>query len=1147
MTSQNLFEKTNTSDLPETEQPIILKAELKKILFEFNQTLRDYPADKCLHQLFEEQVERTPNAIAVVLEQQELTYDVLNQKANQLAYYLQKLGVKPETLVGLFVERSLEMVIALLGILKAGGAYVPIDPNYPTERIAYMMSDARLSVIVTQHHLVDLLPKSDAQVICLDTDSRVIEGESQQNPNSGVHPKNLAYVIYTSGSTGNPKGVMIEHRSVVNVTSAALAECHITSSDRVLQFSSISFDVAVQEIYPYLRVGGTIVLRTQQMLSSNLTFLQNCWEWKLTVLNLPPAFWHQLIAELAVTKQCLPPCLRLVMIGGERVLPEKLKLWQEYVQQMLNCHKLVESPQLYNAYGPTETTVDATYFNLSSYALKDTLSPVPIGRPIANTQIYILDSELKPVAIGVKGELHIGGVGLARGYLHRPELTTEKFIPNPFFATEEFETNSLIHDSARLYKTGDLCRFLPDGNIEYCGRIDHQVKVRGFRIELGEIEAVLEQHPAIAQAIVIPQEDSLGDKRLIAYIVPDLGSGERAEQDCANNPLQTKFNQQLISQLRGFLQEKLPEYMLPTGYGVLEKLPLTPNDKVNRQALASLPADSYVLSEKTYVAPRTAEEKVLASLWAEVLNLEQVGIHDNFFELGGNSLKVIVLLNRLQEQLSKNFQMVDLLNAPTIAEFTACLEEKSSSPLDTIERVASSPNSDTSYFPPSFFQERFWFQQKLNPTDIVDITPNNFRLTGELDVATLIKSFNEIIRRHEILRTTLQQVNDALMQVVAPAPTVNISMVDLQTLPEQEQQKEIERLTQQEIRRPIALDTDPWWHVTLIRLGEQSHLLQIWMHPLLVDDKSIDILFQELAVLYEAFLSGKPSPLPPLPLQYSNYALSQRQSLTGEFLEAKRNYWKEWLTQEPPQLKLPTDKLLPTVQTSRADVFEDRLSAKLTSSLKTFSQQRQVTLFTTILTAFATFLYRYGGSEDIIVAAPANNRNHWKLEPLIGSFGKVLLLPIHLKGNPSFLELLAQVRQEMLSAIANQDVPFGQLAKTLQLERKVNHPLFRVVVDFLLEPLITHQELPGLSVNFLPPPKESLMRADLFLYLWEENTSSGMQLQVWWRYKKDLFLMETIARMAENFQTVLETMVASPERSIGEFPLSADLRKLGGE
>jgi len=510
---------------PISELPLLTERERHQLLVEWNNTWAEYPQDKCIHQLFEEQVERSPDAVAVVFEGEQLTYRELNAKANQLAHYLQSLGVKPEVLVGICVERSREMIIGLLGILKAGGAYVPLDPNYPSERLAFMLEDSSVSVLLTQEKLVEKLPQNSACVVCLESDWEKIAVHSKENPSIPVKPKNLAYVIYTSGSTGKPKGVLIQHESLVNYTTVASAEYRIQKCDRILQFSSISFDVSAEEIYTSLTSGATLVLRTDSMLDSIEGFLQKCKNWEITVMALPTAYWHELTAFLSQKTVVLPPSLRLIIIGGEKLLPERLKTWLECVGERI---------RLVNNYGPTEATVGATIYDLS--VADTTLKELPIGRPLGNVQTYILDGNHQPVPIGIPGELHIGGAGLARGYLNRPELTDERFIRNLF---SDFPTE-------RLYKTGDQVRYLPDGNIEYLGRIDDQVKVRGFRIELGEIEAALSQHPNLLQVAVTLREDIPSQKSLVAYTVP------------LQAPAPT------VGDLRHFLKERLPEYMVPS-------------------------------------------------------------------------------------------------------------------------------------------------------------------------------------------------------------------------------------------------------------------------------------------------------------------------------------------------------------------------------------------------------------------------------------------------------------------------------------------------------------------------------------------------------------------------------------------------------
>ncbi|HEY9669184.1 MAG TPA: amino acid adenylation domain-containing protein, partial [Coleofasciculaceae cyanobacterium] len=622
-----------------SELPLLSANERHQLLVEWNDTRAEYPLDKCIHQLFEATVERTPDAVAVVLQDQQLTYRELNCRANQLAHYLRSLGVEPDVLVGICIERSLEMLVGLLGILKAGGAYVPLDPAYPKERLAHMLSDSQAPILLTQARLLSELPEHQARVVALDRDWDIIARENQDNPLTQVKANNLAYVIYTSGSTGKPKGVMIEHQSVVNLTATVGAEYGMVSCDRVLQFSSISFDSATDEIYNCLTVGGTLVLRTDEMLSSVSTFLQKCREWQVSVLELPTAYWHQIVSELATTGESLPTSVRLISVGGEAVLPEKVRQWQTCVDERWRRQQLGEPPLLINAYGPTEATVEATLCKLSESVLEDTCSQVPIGRPIGNVQAYILDRYLQPVPIGVPGELHIGGVGLARGYLNRPDLTTEKFIPNPF--------NN--QPGTRLYRTGDLVRYLPDGNIEYLGRIDNQVKIRGFRIELGEIETVLGQHPAIRETLVMVREDVPGDKRLVAYLIPK------------QEPALT------ISELRHFLKEKLPNYMIPSAFVMLESIPLTPNDKVDYRALPA-PEKAQLELEETFVAPRTPVEEKLADIWTNVLGLEHVGIHNSFFDLGGHSLVAMQVMSRLRQAFGVELPLRSLFETPTVAE-----------------------------------------------------------------------------------------------------------------------------------------------------------------------------------------------------------------------------------------------------------------------------------------------------------------------------------------------------------------------------------------------------------------------------------------------------------------------------------------------
>ncbi len=638
--------------------PLLTEEEHYQLLIEWNDTHLDYPRQSCVHNLFEKQVEQTPDAIAVIFRDQQVSYQELNHRANQLAHYLQSLGTKPDTLVGICMENSIDTMVGLLGTLKAGGAYLPLDPTYPQERIAFMLEDSQATVLLTLEHLVESLPKHSAKIVCLDTDWKNISRQSQENPVSGSKPHNLAYVIYTSGSTGRPKGVQIPHQALVNHNFGIINNYRLRPDDRVLQFASMSFDVAAEEVYPSWLSGATVVLRSERILTSFADFSQFIETEKLTVLNLPAPFWHEWISELSRSEAQLPPTLRLVIVGSEKVLPERFATWRELVGDRVGIR---------NAYGPTEATITATIYEPAGSQKGQKSYTVPIGRPIANMKIYILDEHMQPVPIGVPGELYIGGDGLARGYLNRSELTTEKFITHPF----SNEPN------IRLYKTGDLVRYLPDGNVEFLGRVDHQVKVRGFRIELGEIEAVLGEHPAVQENVVIVREDTPGSKRVTAYLVLETGSTST------------------VNELRSFMKAKLPDYMIPALFMILETFPLMPNGKINRKALPT-PDQLRPELEESYVAPTTASEKVLAEIWAEILKVERVGIYDNFFELGGHSLLAVYLFHQIETTFGQKLPLATLFQAPTIAQLAALLDKKSEVSWSSL--VPIQPNGSRPFF-----------------------------------------------------------------------------------------------------------------------------------------------------------------------------------------------------------------------------------------------------------------------------------------------------------------------------------------------------------------------------------------------------------------------------------------------------------------
>jgi amino acid adenylation domain-containing protein len=622
-----------------SQLPLLTQAEQQQLLVEWNNTQVNYPQDKCIHQLFESQVARNPDSVAVVYENQQLTYRELNDRANQLAQYLQSLGVGADVLVGLCIERSLDMIVGLLGILKAGGAYVPLDPEYPTERLSFMLEDAQVRVLLTQQQLVQKLPEHTAQLVCLDTDWEKISQNSQSNPLNTATSSNLAYVIYTSGSTGKPKGVLVNHSNVVRLFAATNSWYKFDRQDVWTLFHSYAFDFSVWEIWGALFYGGRLVVVPYLVTRSPESFYKLLCQKKVTILNQTPSAFRQLIQASQSIATVGDLNLRLVIFGGEALEPKSLQSWFERHGD--------QQPQLVNMYGITETTVHVTYRPLSKADLDGTSSV--IGRPIPDLQVYVLDEHQQQVPIGVPGEMYVGGAGVTRGYLNRPELTSQRFISN-------------IFGNSKLYKTGDLARYLPNGELEYLGRIDNQVKIRGFRIELGEIEGLLTQHPAVWENVVVVREDEPGDKRLVAYVVPKVGQSLT------------------VQELRQFLSNQLPSYMVPNAFVLLESLPLTSNGKVDRRALPKPELDSTLLEK--FVAPRTPIEEMLAQIWAQVLKIEQVGVYDNFFTLGGHSLLATQLISRIRDRFKVQLHLREFFNAATLAELAQSIGKLQSQNLD---------------------------------------------------------------------------------------------------------------------------------------------------------------------------------------------------------------------------------------------------------------------------------------------------------------------------------------------------------------------------------------------------------------------------------------------------------------------------------
>ncbi|MBF6570846.1 MAG: amino acid adenylation domain-containing protein [Candidatus Binataceae bacterium] len=1064
---------------------ILEDSERERILVEFNQTASPFPDDVCIHRLFEEQVERTPERVALTFENQHLTYAQVNARANQLAHYLRGRGVGPEARVAICMERCVEMVVALLGILKAGAAYLPIDPAYPKQRLAFTLEDAGARMLLTMAPLRERMPEQGVHLICLDTESESIARENSANPLILATAGNLAYVIYTSGSTGQPKGVMVEHRGLSNTVKWLLQTLAITPDDITFLKTPITFDAAGREIFPTLLAGGRLIIAEPNAHRDSRYIAEHIRDQGITILHCVPSFLRFLAAESAFADAV---SLRAVMSGGEALAPDVVA---EFGRR--------SRAALYNVYGPTETIIDSAYWLCEGTS--DT-SIVPIGRPIPNARMYILDTALRPVPISVAGELYIGGVSLARGYLNRPGLTAEKFIPDPFSS----------EPGKRLYKTGDLARYLPDGNIQYAGRSDYQVKIRGFRIELGEIEAALAQHPSVAQTIITMDENARGEGRLVAYVV--------AQPRCAPT----------AAELRTFLKDHLPEHMVPAVFMPLDSFPLTTNGKIDRRGLPS-PGLARPELDKAFVGFTTPTEGLLADIWSRVLGVERVGIHDDFFELGGHSLLATQVVSRIRELFQVEMPLRRLFETPTVAGLAESLEllrrDGQSLTLTPIQRVPRDRD-----LPLSFAQQRLWFIDQLDPGNSVYNFPVAVRLKGSLNVAALKQSLNEIVRRHEALRTTFAMADGQPIQIIAPSLSISLPTLDLGELTEVEREDEVNRLVVEEARRPFDLAQGPLVRAKVLRLADDEQVGLLTMHHIVSDGWSTGILIREMAALYQAYCSENPSPLPELSIQYADFAQWQREWLQGAVLERQVDYWKQQLAGAPPLLDLPEDHPRPAVQTFRGGHQSLLLPKELGGALSTLSSQEAATLFMTLLAAFKVLLRCYTRQEDIVVGTPVANRNRIEIEGLIGFFVNALVLRTDLSGNPTFRELVRRERKVCVDAYAHQDLPFEKLVEALHIDRDLSrNPLFQVM--FVLQNSPVHAvALPGLSLTPVIADGGTT-HFDLTLHV----VDSDRGLVVTAAYNTDLFDAGTISRMLSHYQILLEAIVRDPDQRLSDLSL----------
>ncbi|KAG0239245.1 hypothetical protein BGX31_002917 [Mortierella sp. GBA43] len=1073
----------NIPELPVRKLDILPEHERHLLIETWNATKMGFLEDKCIHHLVEVQSRQTPQAIALVFGNQTITYVEMNVRANQLAHRLIDLGVRPDTRVAICVERSASMIIAVLAVLKAGGAYVPLDPTYPNDRLACILEDSRPEVII-----VDDMGRSVMEGIGHQSNQDGYEGRtaipildlneelttSTSNPRVyGLTSRHLCYVIYTSGSTGKPKGVMIEHQGVVNFVTSRLQDWGLEASGQVLQFSSLNFDLSVMETFGCFFSGATLHILPDSIRLDRRELWSYLERHSITLTILPPAI-------LQDCKDLEPLSAPLTLVScGDALPPSLLRLLQP----------LVPHGSIINEYGPTETAISDIAWRCPDNFNGDL---VPIGRPMGNKRVYILDRNGLPVPLGAIGDLYIGGVGVARGYLNKPELTAQVFVPNPFDG----------HPEARMYKTGDLARYLPDGNIVFLGRNDFQVKIRGFRIELGEIEARLEDHALVEKSVVLAVGNG-NERRLVSYVVSQPVDG-------------------LVQTLHSHLVSCLPDYMIPSAIVRLESFPLNSNGKLDRKAFPAPGSDAFAL--RAYEEPQGTIEVAIAQIWIDLLHLDRVGRSDNFFTLGGHSLLAVRLMNRVAS-FGVQLPLSAIFATPCLSSFAYVMAKhltKGITSLCSLPDITTTPRDG--YLPPSFSQEYMWTVSQLEGVNDTYHVPLAVRFRGDLHRDALQRAMDTIFARHEALRSTFVTVDgDLQVQILSAQSGIPTHWEDLRGRPDAEVQ--LKELSKSEIWTPFDLARGPLIRALVVHLDGNEHVFMLIQHHIITDGWSISILQRELSTLYTSYCRGETNPLPPLSIQYPDYASWQRKQFSGDWLEDQRSYWHANLKDAPELLYLPTDRPRPPQQSFAGGHIPVRIDAELTGPLKKFTLDHGMTLYMTILAAWSTVLSRLSGQDDIVIGSLTANRNHHQVESLLGFFVNTLALRIDLSGEPTVGQLIERVKQTTLGAQSNQDVPFQEIVDHVQPHHGPSHaPLFQVL-------LVWHNnETSKWNLPLLEEQDaEATLRStefDLELSLYETDHEIAGNIT----YSTALFDRETIENHVEYLHLALQELIVDTER-----------------
>jgi len=1086
------------------------ESERRRILERWSGAEAVPPREGLLHVPIAAQAARTPDAVAVVFEDESLTYRALEARATRLAHHLVRLGAGPEARVGVCLQRGPEMMVAVLAVLKAGAAYLPLDPGDPAERRAYMLEDAGAPLVVTRSSLRGLLAGEGARIVLVDGDEDGIAAEAAGAPRSSVVPENAAYVIYTSGSTGRPKGVVVTHANAVSLLAGMDDPVGAAVPGTWLAVSRLSFDAHVTELLWTLARGFRVVIHPEpeRARAERGALARRIRRHAVTHLQCTPSLLRMLLAESGVEG----------LAGVERLFLGAEPLPPDLVREL----GAVVSGGVVNLYGPTETTVWATAHEVERVAGR-----IPIGSALAGARVYVLDGALRPQPVGVPGELCIAGPGVARGYLNRPGMTAERFVPDPFASVP----------GARMYRSGDRVRWVegaparecvgvPDPReaertdapahprtavLDFLGRMDAQVKIRGFRIEPGEIEAVLSAHVGVRVARVIVREDAPDEKRLVAYVVGDVEANA----------------------LREHLRGSLPEYMVPAAFVPLEALPLTPNGKLDRKAL---PAPEYAAEVDRYVAPRTPVEEVLGGIWAELLGRGRVGAEASFFDLGGHSLLATRLTAHVRQVFGVELPLRAVFERPVLSGLAAEIERLRGTGAAAGEG-AIAPATREGDLPVTFAQERLWFVDALDPGSPVYAIPFSYRITGRLDPDALRRALAELVRRHEPLRTTLPAVCGVPVQRIAPPPAgFDLPVADLRQLPEDERRAEAGRLAAEASRHRFDLARGPLFRASLIHVADDEHLLLLNLHHAIGDGWSLGVLLDELSALYGAFSRGEPSPLPEPALQYADYAVWQRERLSGSALERQVEFWRQALDGAPALLELPADRPRPPVESHRGALERLVVSPELAAEVNALARREGATLFMVLLAALDVVLGRLAGQEDVVVGAPIAGRTRAETDRMVGLFLNSLALRTDLSGDPSFRELLGRVRESTLAAYAHQELPFERVLEEVRPERSLAHaPVFQVMLNLLN---FEHGAFrgDGLEVAGAGSGGEPASKFDLTLYVGEGGGGIDVSLV----YAADLFDAPRMRGLLAQLEGVLRQAAAAPETRVGALSLATE-------